>query len=165
MTRALDTVRIGCRGEVTIRRVAPDGRTLEVVTIPNRLKDGYLDILAAALRGDDAGCRYVALGTDDTPNDAGNDAAATLGAEVARFSIDSQHGDLGLGITFTRRYLSQADADGVNIREIGWFFGPDATAAADSGVLGARILYTHNKGANGPESLYIDRTDTIVRGA
>lgn len=149
---------LGWRGFVEVRRLLDDGRVGDVVdAFPNLITNGGLDLLAGGLLdGRSTALRYLAVGTG-TAAAAVTDVA--LGAETARFALQTPTRP-GVGQTLSRAYLTDQQAVGT-IRELGWFAGAGATATAGSGVLVARVAYSHTKG--GGESLVIDRTDTIAR--
>lgn len=151
---------LGWVGLVEVRALLADGRVGEVVdAFPNLITDAGLDLLAGGLLdGRSTALRFLAVGTGSSPAAAGQTA---LVAETARFALDTPT-RVGVGKTRSRAYLTDAQAVG-SIRELGWFAGASATSTAGSGVLVARVLYDHTKG--GGESLVIDRTDTILRGA
>lgn len=136
------------------------GQPPRFATFRNRLTDAGLNLMRDLLIGAiaDGRVRYVALGLDDTPPADGDVA---LGAEIHREAVTVQTAE-GIGEAFHRAFIDTDEAN-VAIRELGWYATPAATAAVDSGVLVARVLYTHDKDAG--ESLYVERTDQFVRGA
>lgn len=143
------------RGDITITVIDAHGPT--VTRIKNRITNAGLSLLAAALAGDDAEIRYVAVGSngDDTL-----DSATQLGAEEYRKAVTSQNA-IGTGAIDTSIVLNPPEAVGFEINEIGWFAGADATGDPDTGVLVARVLYQRTK--TNLESLQIDRRDTLGR--
>ena len=151
---------LGWSGFVQVRALLEGGQVGEVVdAFPNLITDAGLDLLAAGLLdGRSTVLRFLAVGTGTTPPVPGDVA---LGAETARFAVQTPT-RVAVGKTRTRAYLTDAQAVGT-IRELGWFAGSAASSTAGSGVLVARVLYDHTKGDG--ESLVIDRTDTISRGA
>ena len=138
-------------GKVRIRVIRP-GMEDEVWESENQITDDGVDLLVAALRGEDAEINYIAWGDDDTAPAASDTA---LGNETGRKLITSQAaGDPGETVTVA--YLAPQDANG-QIEEVGWY--AQATATPGSGVLLARILYSHEK--TDGESIQVDRTDTL----
>lgn len=87
---------------------------------------------------------YVALGTSTTSPTA---ADTQLGAEVFRKAVTS-YTNGSTGEIFINMYLAPLDAVGDDIEEIGFFGGTSATATANTGVLLARGLWTHNPKTN-----------------
>jgi len=82
---------------------------------------------------------YVALGSSSATPTVGDH---TLGAETFRKKVTSYTTGTP-GEILINMYLAPTDAVGNDIEEVG-FFGGNATAAANSGVLLAHGLYTHN---------------------
>lgn len=147
----------GWTGIVTAT-VCLDGQVTRKDTFANLITDAGLSLLAHVLDGGttDGLIRYMAVGTDDIAPANGD---TKLGSEFFRKQITKQT-FAAPGTVESQTYLSPADAVG-SIREIGWFAGTGATAAVDSGVMIARVLYSHDKTAL--ESINLDRTDTIGR--
>jgi len=86
---------------------------------------------------------YVALGTSSatpTVNDH------TLGAEAFRKKVTSTTNGAN-GELLINLYFAPTDGVGLDVEEVG-FFGGNATAAANSGVLFAHGLYVHNPKVN-----------------
>ncbi len=81
---------------------------------------------------------YVALGTDST-TPAVTDTQ--LGAEVFR-KVVSSYTTGSTGETLVNMFLSPSDLVGTTVSEVG-FFGGNASATANSGVLLAHGLYSH----------------------
>lgn len=122
------------------------------------LTDAGLELVAKALAGgaENLQITYVAVGTDGTAPAATD---TKLGAELFRKQY-TQQTRAGLTVD-TELYLAPSEAVGA-IREVGWFAG-DAAAAADSGVLVARVLYSHDK--TNLESVQLSYTDTTERAS
>lgn len=83
---------------------------------------------------------YVAIGSGMTAPAAGD---TQLGSEFFRKAITS-YTTGGTGEILVTLYLSQSDAVGQDIEEVGIFGGGDATTTLNSGVLFARALYSHS---------------------
>jgi len=84
----------------------------------------------------------VALGTSSTIPTA---ADTQLGAEVFRKAVSSWVNGTNPGEVLINLYLAPNDAIGVNIQEVGFFGGINASPATNSGVLLAHGLYSHSK--------------------
>ena len=118
-----------------------------------------LNLIRDGLRGvaTDIKIYYVAVGTDSTAPSASD---TTLGAEVFRKVMTSTANGVSDGeATFTLA-LSPQDAVGEVIAEVGWFAGADASVTADTGVLMARVLYSHTKLAS--ESINLVFNDSLT---
>lgn len=142
-------------GEVRIV-VRKPGRAGRVTVINNLIVDAGKALLAQALRDGAAlpEITYVALGSDNTAPAAGD---TTLGTETFRKAVTLQEEGTNPNQTVTTVYIAPPEGNG-QIEEIGWFGGA-ATAAADSGTLIARVLYSKLK--DNLESIQIERTDTV----
>lgn len=100
----------------------------------------------AALDGTtDTRIYYLAIGTNNTAPSASD---TQLHAEVFRKAITASEAGAAAGEGIFTLYLAPQEAIGVAIAEVGWFAGSSASAAANSGVLVARGLYSHTKTAN-----------------
>ena len=147
------------RGDIdVIVRDAATGRVKRHDRFPNLIVNGALNAVAAHLRGDtstDLQITYIAVGDDATAPAA---ADATLGNETFRKAATKQAND-GTGKTRTELFIAAAEAVGT-IEELGWFAGA-ASGTTDSGLLVARVLYSHTKTAS--ETITIVRTDTLAR--
>jgi hypothetical protein len=98
------------------------------------------DLMRDAWRGvNTPHIRYVAVGDDATPTSSGD---TKLYSERARKAVTAYTVG-GTGELLINFYLSQTDAVGVNIAEIGLFAGVDATDKANTGVMVGRALYSH----------------------
>lgn len=149
----------GWAGTITVVRRDLAGLVLDRVEFPNMITDAGLNLLRDVLSGAvaDAEIKYVALGAGSTAAAPGDTA---LVDEQFRKAVTAQSA-AGTGALDTTLYVAPAEATEFEIREIGWFAGPDATSEADSGVLVARVLYQRQK--TNLESIQIDRRDTIGR--
>jgi len=151
--------KFGVTGKYKIKIINKDTGLIENEEINNRIMDDVLDELIKVLQGTatDLEIKYLALGTDNT---AITDTDAALGAEIFRVALTD------ITKTGTGELTSLAivlDSEAVDtIEEIGIFAGAAATAAADSGTLVSRILWTRIKSSS--EELQFTRIDTIVRG-
>lgn len=148
--------RLEWEGLVTVT-VTKHGRVTSTDTFHNLITDAGLSALAGTLGGIDlaGGVTWVAVGdgtTAPTPADTG------LAHETFR-KFYTSHTLTGPSMR-THLYLAPADAVG-QINEIGWFTGPTASATSGSGIMLARVLYSHTKTAL--ESVTIQRTDTLAR--
>ena len=127
--------------------------------IENRIMDDILDELVSVL---DAGStdleiKYLAVGTGNT---AVTDGDTELDTEFFRIipSISPVLSDTGEITT----EFTLIDTDGnCQIEEVGIFVGSTASAAADSGKLLSRILWSHEKTSS--EEITLIRIDTISR--
>jgi hypothetical protein len=137
--------------KVTVRY--EDGHE-QVDEFENLITDVGLDLLVSALNGVDAQIYYLAWGTSST---APATTDTTLVAESGRKAVTSAvAGTTGAYVTTV--YLSPSDAN-VAIEELGWFAGSTASATVDTGVMIARVLYSHTKSSL--ESITVERTDTL----
>ena len=116
---------------------------MPAVTITN----AGLNLFRDARRGlvTDTSIKYIAVGTSSTTPAATD---TQLGAEVFRKALTSSANGAAAGEGLYTVYLSPQDAIGVAIAEVGWFAGSSASGTANSGVLIARVLYSHTKTAN-----------------
>ena len=149
---------VGWAGFVGVS-VYRDGQLVDRTEIRNLITDTGLNLLRDALRGEvgDAQIKYVAWGDDTTGPAAGD---SVLGNEEGRRQITRRSILGGAGVLQTTAIIASIEGNG-QIEELGFFAGTDATAAADSGVLVARVLYSHLK--TNLESIQVDRTDTLTR--
>ena len=88
---------------------------------------------------------YVAVGTGSTAPAATD---TQLQTEVFRKALTSSANGAAAGEGIFTLYLSPQDVVGTAIAEVGWFAGSSASGTANSGVLIARVLYSHTKTAN-----------------
>jgi hypothetical protein len=142
----------------SVRIVIETSTRRRVVSLTNLITDAGLNLMRDALAGlaTDVEIKYVAVGTGSTapaPSDT------KLVNEVFRKPVTKQE-LVGTGQVQTTVYLAPYEANAA-IAEIGWFAGPDAGPAKDSGILVARVLYSRTKSEL--ESWQIVRTDTFGR--
>ena len=140
---------------ITVRDLK--GRVLERVERENLLVNVGLNMVRDALdtAAFDAEIKRVALGTSNT---APAMTDTQLGAEIFRKVVTSTSTP-AVGQLQTVWYIAPAEAVAA-IEEIGWFAGVAAGAAANTGILVARVLYSRNKTAL--ESIQIERVDSFV---
>lgn len=143
------------RYRVTIRdaktgRYLPGGGVFSN-TITNAGKNLMRDILGGFVT--DAKIKYMGVGTSSTAP-AGTDTQ--LGAESMRKAVTSYDNTTGTGAEKTTVYLAPGEAN-VAIAELGWFAGASAGAGANTGIMIARVLYSHTKTSG--ESISVARTD------
>jgi hypothetical protein len=89
--------------------------------------------------------KFVALGSsaaDLTPNDS------KLGNEIFRKAVSSVTPGANPGELLISLYLAPGDALGKSISEVGFFGGPTATSAANTGTMFARGLFSHSNKNN-----------------
>ena len=148
--------RLAWEGLITVT-VTERGRVTREDTFHNLITDAGLSALAGTLGGIDlaGGITWIAVGDGTTPPAPGD---TKLANETFR-KFHTSHTLTGPAMR-THLYLAPADAVG-QISEIGWFTGPSASATKDSGVMLARVLYSHTKTAL--EAVTIQRTDTLAR--
>ncbi len=139
---------------VTIRDL--DGNITRQIEKHNLITSVGKNMIRDLLRGTigDGEIKYVALGTDSTPPVV---ADTTLGTEIFRKVIFNSFIG-GPGELITIWVIAPAEAIGA-IEEVGFFAGAGAGAGVDTGIMIARVLWSHNKTAL--ESVQIDRYDTI----
>jgi hypothetical protein len=115
------------------------------VTATIQITNAGLNLIRAAKAGADiAKITYVALGTGNSSPSASNTA---LDTEVFRKAV-STYTNGSTGEILIDLYLSDTDAVGINIAEVGFFGGSSASLIAGTGVLYARGLYTHASKSN-----------------
>lgn len=102
---------------------------------------------------------YVAVGSGMT---APADGDTTLGTELFRKAVTSYTNN-GTGGIIVTLYLSQSDAVGQDIEEVGVFAGSTASATLGSGVLVARALFGHGNKSD-TESINLQCNIPIGRG-
>jgi len=141
--------------KITVRSL--DGKVIEETYLKNALVMSGRKLWRDMLKGTitDGQIKYVGVGSS---NQVIADADIKLVAETFRNvrTTDAVPADDSYITTF---YLGPTQANGT-IKEIGWFCGVDATAIANSGVLLARVLWSHTKLDS--ESVEITRTDSIA---
>lgn len=143
--------------------ISENGRIKEIVPLtPNLITNAGLNMFRDALKGDitDLQIKYVALGNDAT---SPAKEQTKLISEQFRKIVTTRNVDpITPGKLYTELYIADIEANAFKCEEIGWFAGAEATAASDSGIMIARILYSRQKADT--ESWTIRRTDTISRG-
>lgn len=122
-------------------------------TITNAGKNLMRDALNGAVT--DAQIKYMGVGTNNT---APAVTDTQLGAESMRKAVTSRDNTVGTGQNKTTVYLAPGEAN-IAIAELGWFAGSGASGAANSGVMVARVLYSHTKTSG--ESISVARTDSF----
>lgn len=100
--------------------------------------------------------KYLAMGDDSTAVAATD---PTLGNEVFRTSHVSQTYS-PTGIVSTEFYVTDTDANGQDIQELGIFAGNTAISTIDTGRLISHVLWNYGVKASGIE-LLVRRIDTI----
>ena len=135
-----------------------DGTIKESVDLTNELKTAGLEMLAAALRTASSDCKikYMAWGQSDP---ATSPDQRTLVDELGRKQITTQESGRD-GVHPPTVYVAPYEGLQATLKEHGWFAGPNATSAKESGILLARVLYSRAK--TGAESLQIVRTDAFL---
>ncbi len=153
-----DRSQLRMSGYVDIAIFNLDGSLKEIRHIKNEIKNVAVNMFRDALHGlaVDLQIKYVAWGSSNTAN---NVAQTTLVAEFGRKAITSQTNG-GTGELVTVTYIGPSEANTPKIEEMGWFAGPLATATPDSGIMVARVLYSHQKTAL--EAIQSARTDAFV---
>ena len=136
-----------------------DGNIIDVQEFHNLITTVGLGMIIDLLDGgiDDGEIKYMALGSNAAAPALAN---TQLGTETFRKAMTTQTQPTTTSLLSTV-YVAP-DENAVQIEEIGWFAGLGATAAADSGILVSRVLYSRLKTVL--ESILVERTDTIVEG-
>lgn len=146
--------------EIEIRE---NGEVKETVPLThNLITDVGLNMFRDVLKGTitDGKIKYVALGNGAT---VPANADTQLVAEQFRKIVTSQNVDpVTAGKLYTELYIADTEANDFRCEEIGWFAGAAASAAVNTGICIARILYSRQKSS--VESWTIRRTDSISRG-
>lgn len=135
-----------------------DGSTKEIIHFHNSIMNVAINAFRDGLHGTatDLQIKYLAWGSSST---AVNVAQTALVAEFGRKAITSQvNGGTGELVTLT--YIAPTEANTPKIEELAWFAGPLATATPDSGIIVARVLYSHQK--TNLEAIQAARTDAFV---
>lgn len=110
------------------------------MAITMTLTDAGRNLLRDSLSGaNNPKLTYIALGSGMT---APLTSDTQLGAEFFRKAVTS-YTTGGTGEILVTLYLSQTDAVGQDIEEVGIYGGSTATTAFNSGVLFARALFSH----------------------
>jgi hypothetical protein len=149
--------RWGWKGYVRCVVTDHDSGDVTVDEFPNLIVNAGKNLMRDILGGfaTDARIRYLGVGTSSTAPAATD---TQLVAENMRKAATSYDNSIGTGQNKTTTYLAPGDAN-INIQELGWFATATATGTANSGVMVARTLYSHNKNAG--ESISVQRTDTF----
>ena len=84
---------------------------------------------------------YVALGNSNTAPAVGQ---TQLGNELFRKAVSTYTNGANPGEIIFSTYIAPTDAVGIDIEEVGWFGGNGALIYANTGVLLARGLWSHN---------------------
>lgn len=151
--------RLGWSGQVRVTARDLQGEEIDVAVLDNTIVDAGLNLLRDQLRGArDAQILYLAVGAGAAAPANGN---TQLADERFRKSV-TRSAASGTGQTLTTVYLAPGECNTFTIAELGWY-AHDAGTAENSGVLVARVAYARAK--TSAESLQIDRTDTLARGA
>ena len=143
--------------KVTVRDLG--GNILDIKEFHNLITTVGLEMIRDFINGTiaDGEIKYMALGS----NAAAPALTDTqLGSETFRKANTSTSQPTTTSLLITT-YVAP-DENAVQIEEIGWFAGAAATAAANSGILVSRVLYSRLKTTL--ESIQVERTDTIVEG-
>ena len=142
-------------GQIHVVIKRKDGTT-EEVSMHNLITDVGKQLLRDALAGtaSDAKIKYVAVGNSNTAPAAGD---TVLGNEIFRKAVTT-YSTPSADSLVTTVVLAPGDVN-EQIEEIGWFAGPEATNTSGSGIMIARVLYSHLK--NDLEQIQIERTDTL----
>ena len=142
------------RVRITVRDLA--GRILSQEERHNLITTVGLNMVRDTLAGDvaDAEIKWMGVGNDNTPPAL---ADVTLGGELIRKALTSSTKPAN-GQYRSVFYVAPDDAVGL-IEELGWFAGVAATAAANSGIMVARILY--NRVKTNLESIQVERLDAL----
>lgn len=111
-------------------------------------RDGYAGTIT------DRTLKWVGVGTSST---APAVTDTQLGAETFRKAMTSYAAG-STGVMVSTCSIAPGDIVGTVIQELGWFAGATATGTANTGVMVARVLYSHTKTSS--EILSIQRTDT-----
>ena len=150
---------MGIMWEGTFQIVITSPTRRKTIQLTNLITDAGLNYIRDLLDGSinpPTQIQYIALGSSSTTPAAGD---VKLGNEFFRKAVTKQ--DLpATGQVSSTCYVAPYEAN-LQIEEIGVFAGPNATATVDTGVLVARVLWSHLK--TELESLQIVRTDTISR--
>ena len=148
---------LGWQGLVDVS-VYRDGQLVDRVEIRNLITNAGLNLLRDAMKGDvgDTQVKYLAWGDDAT---APTTSDIALGNEEGRRQITSRTAT-SIGVLSQTTIIASTEGNN-QIEELGFFAGVGATITTDSGVLLARVLYSHLK--TNQESIQVDRTDTLAR--
>ena len=134
-----------------------NGEIKDVTEFKNAVMNVGFNMVRDFFKGDvaDGEIKYLAVGTSNAAIDVTD---TTLTTEIFRKVMTTQTSG-ATGVLVSLVYIAPAEAVAA-IEELGWFAGAAAGAAADSGIMLSRVLYTRNKTAL--ESLQVQRTDTVT---
>lgn len=127
---------------------------MSVITITDAGRNMIRDSLSGA---NTAKITFVALGSS-TAGIATNDTQ--LGNEKFRKAVTSYSNGANAGEIIINLFLAPGDAVGLDIEEVGFFGGSNASTVPNSGVLLAHGSYVHNPKGNG-ESIEFSLDFTI----
>lgn len=119
---------------------------MTAITITNAGRNLYRDSTSGANK---LQITYVALGSSST---APASSDTKLGNETFRKKVTSYANGGSAGEILVNMYLAPGDSIGSNIQEVGFFGGNSASKNANTGVLLAHGLYSHNP-KSGTESI------------
>jgi hypothetical protein len=138
---------------VTIRNLA--GEVVSVEEHRNLIVAAGHNLVRDALRGTvtDLKIKYMAIGTGNSAPSAGQ---VKLDAEVYR-QQPTNFTPVSTGVLTTTTVVGPSVAI-ATWNEVAWFAGASASAAQDTGVMVARVLYNHAH--TNQESVQFDRQDT-----
>jgi len=149
------------RGEWRIRvRDTQTGEIQREDILHNHISNASLSAMASILTGvaPDLQIARLALGTSNT---AVSNTHTGLITEQFRTAPVSGPTYSGVGEVTTEFYVTAAEGN-ISIEEVGIFGGTAATAAADTGTLISRILWSHVKTST--QEISFIRKDTVGRG-
>lgn len=146
----------GWKGHITMIVYDLQGNEIDRREIDNQIKTVGLNLMRDCLAGGTPHIKYLAWGSSSTANDI---AQTKLVAEEGRKAVTTQAAG-GDGVLTTTTYIAPYEGLEATIEELGWFAGDTATAAVDTGILIARILYSRAK--TNLESILSVRTDTFT---
>ena len=137
--------------------VLKNGIVIDVIEFHNIITNVGLNLMRDILGQvvTDGGIKYMGWGNDNTPAAVGD---LTLGTEFGRKQMTDQTAG-AVGVMVSTVYISPPEGNSQKIEEFGWFAGVTATATANRGVMGSRVLYSRQK--TDLESIQVERTDTI----
>lgn len=148
----------GVDSNVRIEVTDVGGLPLERFDVHNLITDLALNKFADNIRAEQTeqlDIRYVAIGDSDDPPLA---ADTTLGNETFRKAITGgSRPSVGVAVTVCNFLTSEAN---IQWEEIGFYAGANCTASADTGLLVARVLFSHLKDSG--ESIQVSRRDSIA---
>ena len=140
------------------KNIFKDNKLKQIDEIQNLITNICLEAEAGIFMGiaPNMWIKYLALGDDNTAVAATN---TILNNEVFRTNYVSQVYS-ATGIVTTEFYVTDSDATGEDIQEIGIYAGNTATSTVDTGNLISHVLWNYGTKSSGIE-LLIRRIDTI----